>query len=62
MAVATRTAVVLEHASQEFVDATSAPPFLYELTPFPSLSGLSGTGERAGTRSRGRPQSPPRGR
>jgi acetyl esterase len=33
MAIATRTEVVLEHASQEFVDATSAPPFLYELTP-----------------------------
>jgi acetyl esterase len=24
---------VLEPASQEFVDATSTPPFLYELTP-----------------------------
>ena len=33
MAITTRTAVVLERASQEFVDATSAPPFLYELTP-----------------------------
>jgi len=32
MAIATRT-VVLEPASQEFVDATSAPPFLYELAP-----------------------------
>ena len=33
MAIATRTAVVLEPASQEFVDATSTPPFIYELTP-----------------------------
>ena len=33
MAINTRTAVVLEPASQEFVEATSTPPFLYELTP-----------------------------
>jgi acetyl esterase/lipase len=33
MAITTRTAVVLEPASQAFVDATSTPPFLYELTP-----------------------------
>jgi acetyl esterase len=33
MAIATTRPVVLERASQEFVDATSAPPFLYELTP-----------------------------
>ena len=33
MAISTRTAVVLERPSQEFVDATSAPPFLCELTP-----------------------------
>jgi acetyl esterase len=33
MAVATRTAVVLEPASQHFVEATSKPPFIYELTP-----------------------------
>ena len=33
MAITTRTAVVLEPASQEFVEATSTPPFLYELTP-----------------------------
>jgi acetyl esterase len=33
MAITTRTALVLERASQEFVDATSMPPFLYELTP-----------------------------
>jgi acetyl esterase len=33
MAIATKTAVVLERASQEFVDATSTPPFIYELTP-----------------------------
>ena len=32
MAIATRT-LVLEPASQRFVDATSRPPFLYELTP-----------------------------
>jgi acetyl esterase len=29
----TRSPVVLEPASQEFVEATSKPPFLYELTP-----------------------------
>src|SRR6266508_166382 len=29
----TRTPIVLEPASQEFVEATSKPPFLYELTP-----------------------------
>jgi acetyl esterase len=33
MAIATTRQVVLERASQEFVEATSAPPFLYELTP-----------------------------
>jgi acetyl esterase/lipase len=33
MAITTRPAVVLERASQEFVDATSTPPFIYELTP-----------------------------
>jgi acetyl esterase/lipase len=33
MAINTREAVVLEPASQEFVDATSTPPFIYELTP-----------------------------
>ncbi len=33
MAITTRPAVVLETASQQFVDATSAPPFIYELTP-----------------------------
>jgi acetyl esterase len=33
MAMTTRTAVVLEPASQAFVDATSTPPFIYELTP-----------------------------
>ena len=33
MAIATTRPVVLERLSQEFVDATSAPPFLYELTP-----------------------------
>src|SRR3954451_7446866 len=33
MAIATRPAVVLERASQRFVDATSTPPFIYELTP-----------------------------
>jgi acetyl esterase len=34
MALTTRTRpVVLEAASQEFVDATSTPPFIYELTP-----------------------------
>jgi hypothetical protein len=32
MAIATRT-VVLEPASQEFVDARSTPSFVYELTP-----------------------------
>jgi acetyl esterase/lipase len=33
MAIATSRPVVLEPASQEFVDATSTPPFIYELTP-----------------------------
>ena len=34
MAISTTTRpVVLEAASQEFVDATSTPPFIYELTP-----------------------------
>ena len=33
MAITTTTAVVLEPASQEFVDATSTPPFIYELAP-----------------------------
>ena len=34
MSVATTHApVVLEPASQEFVEATAKPPFLYELTP-----------------------------
>jgi acetyl esterase len=33
MAITTRTPVVLEKASQEFVEATSTPPFIFELTP-----------------------------
>jgi acetyl esterase/lipase len=33
MSTITRTPVVLEPASQAFVEATSKPPFLYELTP-----------------------------
>jgi acetyl esterase len=33
MAISTKQRVVLEAASQEFVDATSTPPFIYELTP-----------------------------
>src|SRR5262245_18640143 len=33
MAITTKTAVVLEPASQAFVEATSTPPFIYELTP-----------------------------
>src|SRR5436190_12199190 len=33
MAIITTRPVVLERASQEFVDATSTPPFIYELTP-----------------------------
>jgi acetyl esterase/lipase len=33
MAITTTRPVVLEPASQEFVDATSTPPFIYELTP-----------------------------
>jgi acetyl esterase/lipase len=32
MAITTTRPVVLEQASQEFVDATSTPPFIYELT------------------------------
>src|SRR3954468_16373581 len=33
MAITTSRPVVLEPASQEFVDGTSTPPFIYELTP-----------------------------
>ncbi len=33
MAITTTRPVVLERASQEFVDATSTPPFIYELSP-----------------------------
>ena len=33
MTVTTTRPVVLEPASQEFVDATSTPPFIYELSP-----------------------------
>jgi acetyl esterase/lipase len=33
LAVTTTRPVVLEQASQEFVDATSTPPFIYELSP-----------------------------
>jgi acetyl esterase/lipase len=33
MAITSTRQVVLEAASQEFVDATSTPPFIYELTP-----------------------------
>ena len=33
MAISTRPQVVLEPASQAFVEATSTPPFIYELTP-----------------------------
>src|SRR5499427_7721244 len=33
MAITTTRPVVLEAASQEFVEATSTPPFIYELTP-----------------------------
>jgi acetyl esterase/lipase len=33
MSVTTRAPVVLEQASQEFVEATAKPPYLYELTP-----------------------------
>src|SRR5713226_10129220 len=33
MAITTTHPVVLERASQDFVDATSTPPFIYELTP-----------------------------
>jgi acetyl esterase len=40
MAISTRAAVVLEPASQEFVDATSAPPFVYELTSAEARKGL----------------------
>ena len=32
-ATRTQSSVVLEQASQKFVDATANPPFLYELTP-----------------------------
>ena len=33
MSIATDTPVVLEQASQQFVEATAVPPFIYELTP-----------------------------
>src|SRR5262249_3096147 len=33
MAIATKHPLVLEQASQEFVEAAAKPPFLYELTP-----------------------------
>jgi acetyl esterase len=33
MAISTRPRIVLEPASQAFVEATSKPPFIYELTP-----------------------------
>src|SRR5262245_30310701 len=33
MAISIRPGVVLEPASQEFVEATSTPPFIYELSP-----------------------------
>jgi acetyl esterase len=33
MSITTHAPVVLEPASQAFVEATSTPPFLYELTP-----------------------------
>ena len=33
---ATHAPVVLEPASQAFVEATAKPPFLYQLTPSPS--------------------------
>ena len=33
MSVATHAPVILEAASQELVEATSKPPFIYELTP-----------------------------
>ena len=36
------TAVVLESAAQEFADATSAPPFIYELTPDEAREVLEG--------------------
>jgi acetyl esterase/lipase len=34
MAITTMRPVVLEPAAQEFVDATSTPPFIYELAPY----------------------------
>src|SRR3954447_18349964 len=34
--------VVLEPAAQEFADATSAPPFIYELSPDDAREGLEG--------------------
>ena len=36
------TAVVLESAAQEFADATSSPPFIYELTPYEAREVLEG--------------------
>ena len=39
---ATPTAVVLEPAAQEFADATSAPPFIYQLSPGDAREVLEG--------------------
>ena len=36
------TAVVLESAAQEFADATSTPPFIYELAPAEAREVLEG--------------------
>jgi acetyl esterase len=38
----TRNPVVLEPASQQFVEATAKPPFLYELTPTDARAVLDG--------------------
>ena len=54
MAVATRRSVVLEPASQEFVEATSTPPFLYELTPDRGAQGARRRPGRADRQAAGR--------
>jgi hypothetical protein len=38
----TQSPMVLEQASQDFVEATAAPPFLYELTPAEARKVLGG--------------------
>ena len=45
----THNPVVLEPASQAFVEATAKPPFLYELTPAEARAVLDGSRRRRST-------------